>query len=145
MRAIHSLCRELEEKIDVARKRLSAASWAKASADNQSTETALDLYGDPPSAPEPETSRDRQERTMTAEMLLDTTDPEVLCVTSDREWQGLGSTGGATALDRQREMPTPVPGGNAEREGLPWITHSAGQSHLSSAGGLRNTLQGKSF
>ncbi|XP_068067163.1 uncharacterized protein [Anomalospiza imberbis] len=148
MRAIHSLSRELAEKIDVARKRLSAASWAKASADKQSTETALDLYSEPPSAPEPETSRDWQERTMAAEMLLDTTDPEVLRVTSDRECHGLGrtdllgSTEGATALDRQRGMPTPLPGGSAEREELPWITCSAGQIHLSSAGDLSNTLQG---
>ncbi|RMB93342.1 hypothetical protein DUI87_30036 [Hirundo rustica rustica] len=147
VRAIHSLSRELAEKIDVARKRLSADSWVKASADKQSTETTLDLYRDPPSAPEPETSRDRRERTVTAQMLLDTTDPDV---TSDRECHGLGrmglvgSTEGATALDRQEEMPTPLPGGSAERGGLPWITHSAGQSH-SSAGGLSSTLQGKSF
>ncbi|XP_059721513.1 centrosome-associated protein 350-like [Haemorhous mexicanus] len=147
VRAIHSLSRELAEKIDVARKRLSAASWAKASADKQSTETALDLHSDPPSAPEPETSRDRQERTMTAQMPLDTPDPEVLCVTSTRECRGLGrigllgSTEGAAALGTQREMPTPVPGGNAEREELPWITHSAGQSHLSPAGELTNTLR----
>ncbi|XP_071310218.1 coiled-coil domain-containing protein 187 [Agelaius tricolor] len=138
VRAIHSLSRELAEKIDVARKRLSAASWAKASADKQSTETALDLHSDPPPAPEPETSRDRQERTMTAQTPLDT-DPEVLCVTSPRECHGLGRTG---LLGTQREMPAPLPGGNAEREELPWITHSAGQSHLSSAGELSNTLQG---
>ncbi|XP_038012588.1 coiled-coil domain-containing protein 187 isoform X3 [Motacilla alba alba] len=145
LRAIHSLSRELAEKIEVARKRLSAASWAKASADKPSTETALDLHSDPPSAPEPETSRGRQERTMTAQMPLDTTDPEGLRVTFHRECRGLGRTGspeGAAAPGTQREMPTPLPGGNAEREGLPWISHSAGQSHLSSAGGLSNTLQG---
>lgn len=151
MRAIHSLSRELAEKIDVARKRLSAASWVKASADKQSTDTTLDLYSDPPSVPEPETCRDRQERTMTAQMLLDTADPDVLRVTSDRECHGLGriglvgSTEGASAPDRQKEMPTPLPGGNAEREELPWITHSAGQSHLGFVGNLSNTLQGKSF
>lgn len=145
MRAIHNLSRELEEKIDVARKRLSAASWVKASADK--TETTLDLYSDPPSVPEPETSRDRQERTETAQMLLGSTDADV---TSNRECLGLGriglggSTQGAAALDREKEMPTPLPGGNAEREELPWITHSAGQSHPSSAGDLRYTWQGKS-
>lgn len=151
MRAIHSLSKELAEKIDVARERLSAASWVRASADNQSTDTTLDLYSEPPSAPEPENSRDEQDRTMTVQMLLDTTDPDVLHVASHRECHGLGriglvgSTEGATALDRQKEMPTPLPGGNAEREELPWITHSAGERHLSSAGDLRNTLQGKSF
>ncbi|KAM7033952.1 coiled-coil domain-containing protein 187 isoform 3-T3 [Acridotheres tristis] len=147
VRTIHSLSRELAEKIDVARKRLSAASWVKAS-DKKSTETTLDLYSDPPSVPEPETSRDGQERTMTAQMLLDTTDPDVLRVTSDRECHGLGriglggSTEGAAALDRQKEMPILLSSGNAEREELPWITPSAGQSHLSSAGDLSNTLQG---
>ncbi|KAF2982318.1 hypothetical protein EK904_004925 [Melospiza melodia maxima] len=138
VRAIHSLSRELAEKIDVARKRLSAASWAKASADKQSAETALGLHSDPPSAPEPEASRDRQERTMTAAMPLDR-DPEVLCETSHRECHGLGRTG---LLGTQGEMPAPLPGGNAEREELLWITLSAGQSHLSSAGELSNTLQG---
>ncbi|XP_033374374.1 coiled-coil domain-containing protein 187 isoform X2 [Parus major] len=157
VRAIHSLSRELTEKIDVARKRLSAASWVKASADKQSTETTLDLYSDPPSGPELETSRDRQERTVTAQMLLDSTDPDVLCMTkchtntydvspSDGEGHGLGRIGlvGSTEgdLHRQKEMPTPLPGRNSEREEMPWITHHAGQSHLSSAGNLSNTLQG---
>ncbi|XP_023794086.1 centrosome-associated protein 350 isoform X2 [Cyanistes caeruleus] len=146
VRAIHSLSRELTEKIDVAQKRLSAASWVKASADKQSTETTLDLYSDPPSVPGPETSRDRQERTVTAQMLLDSTDPDVLCVTSDGEGHGLGRTGlvGSTEgeLDRQKGMPTPLPGRNSEREEMPWITHHARQSHLSSAGNLSNTLQG---
>uniref|UniRef100_A0A803W8V9 CAP-Gly domain-containing protein n=1 Tax=Ficedula albicollis TaxID=59894 RepID=A0A803W8V9_FICAL len=148
VRAIHSLSRELEEKIDVARKRLSAASWVKASADKQSTETTLDLYSGPLSVSEPETSRDRQESTMTAQMLLGSTAPDELHVTSHRECHGPGRTGlggsteGAAALDRQKEMPTPLPGGNAERKELPWITPSAGQSHLSSAGDLSITLQG---
>ncbi|XP_048181884.1 coiled-coil domain-containing protein 187 isoform X3 [Corvus hawaiiensis] len=148
VRTIHSLSKELAEKIDMARERLSAASWVKGSADKQSTDTTLDLYSEPPSAREPETSRDEQDRTMTVQMLLDTTDPDVLHEASHRECHGLGriglvgSTEGATAVDRQKEMPTPLPGGNAEREELPWITHSAGQRHLSSAGDLRNTLQG---
>lgn len=151
VRALHSLSRELAEKIDEARERLSAASWVKASTDKQPTETTLDLYSDPPSVPAPETGRDRQERTMTAQMLLDTTDPDVFGVTSNRECHRLdriglvSSTQGAAALDRQKEMPTPLPGGNAKRGELPWITHSAGQSHLSSAGDLSSTLQGKSF
>ncbi|TRZ15199.1 hypothetical protein HGM15179_011910 [Zosterops borbonicus] len=148
VRALHSLSRELAEKIDVARERLSAASWVKASADKKPTETTLDLYSDPPSVPAPETGRDRQERTMTAQMLLDTTDPDVFGVTSNRECHRLdrialvSSTQGAAALNRQKEMPTPLPSGNAERGELPWITHSAGQSHLSSAGDLSSTLQG---
>ncbi|XP_066189154.1 uncharacterized protein [Sylvia atricapilla] len=89
-----------------------------------------------------------QERTMTAQMLLDMADPDVFGVTSSREYHRLGSfslvgsTEGATALDRQKEMPTPLPGGDSEREEMPWITHSAGQRHLSSAGDLSNTLQG---
>nr|XP_026652831.1 centrosome-associated protein 350 isoform X1 [Zonotrichia albicollis] len=138
VRAIQSLSRELAEKIDVARKRLSAASWAKASADKQSTGTALGLHSGPPSAPAPEASRDRQERTKTAQMPLDR-DPEGLCVTPSRECHGLGRTG---LLGTQGEMPAPLPGGNAERDELPWITPCAGQSHLSSAGELSSTLQG---
>ncbi|XP_063266277.1 coiled-coil domain-containing protein 187 isoform X2 [Prinia subflava] len=146
--AVHSLCRELAEKIDVVRKRLRAASWVKSSADKQSPETTLHLYSDPPSVPEPETSRDGQERTRTAQTLLDTTDPNVLHVTSTRECHRLGRTGlvgsteGPTALDRQKEMPIPLPGGNAERGELPWITPSAGEHPLNPAGDLSNALQG---
>ncbi|XP_027742953.1 uncharacterized protein LOC114059108 [Empidonax traillii] len=81
-------------------------------------------------------------------MLLDAVDPDVPRVSSNREFHGLdrvrlvGSTEGATAPDRQKEMLIPLPGGSAEREELPWITDRAGQRHLSNGGALSNTLQG---
>ncbi|XP_071430619.1 coiled-coil domain-containing protein 187 isoform X3 [Pithys albifrons albifrons] len=148
VKAIHSLSKELEEKIDMTTKRLSAESWVKDSADKTSTQTTLDLHNDSSSVPEPETSRDKLDRKMTAQMLLDVADPDVLCVSPSREFPGLdrvrlvGSTEGATALDRQQEMPTPLPGGSSERKEFPWIIHSTAQRHLSTGGDLSNTLQG---
>ncbi|KAJ7418500.1 hypothetical protein WISP_58708 [Willisornis vidua] len=148
VKAIHSLSKELEEKIDMATKRLSAESWVKDSADKTSTQTTLDLHNDSSSVPEPDTSRDKLDRKMTAQMLLDVADPDVLHVSPSREFQGLdrvrlvGRTEGATALDRQQEMPTPLPGGSSERKEFPWTTHSTAQRHLSTGGDLSNTLQG---
>uniref|UniRef100_A0A8C8ABK5 CAP-Gly domain-containing protein n=1 Tax=Otus sunia TaxID=257818 RepID=A0A8C8ABK5_9STRI len=82
VKAIHNLSKELTEKIEVATKRLNAASWVKDSADKTSTQTTLDLYNESSSVPEPETSRDEQDRTMTIQMLLDAPDPDVLHVSS---------------------------------------------------------------
>lgn len=147
VKAIHSLCKELAEKIEMATKRLSGASTVKDSADKTSRETTLDLFNESSSIPEPETSKDEQDRTMTIQMLLDTPDPDVLHVSSGRGFNGLGrislagSTEGATALDRQKEKPTPLAGGSEE---LPWITHSAGLRHLNTRKDLSNTLQGSS-
>lgn len=84
-------------------------------------------------------------------MLLDTPDPDVLCVSSDKESQGLSrislvdSTEGATALDRQKEIPAPLPGGSAASKELPWIFRSAEQRHLNTGEDLSNTLQGRSY
>ncbi|KAM6048045.1 coiled-coil domain-containing protein 187 [Chlamydotis macqueenii] len=148
VKAIHSLSKELAEKIELATKRLNAASWVKDSADKTLTEPTLDLSNESSSVPEPETSKDEQDRTMTIQMLLDTPDPDQFCVTSDRQFHGLGrislagSTGGATALDRQREIPTPLPGGSAASKELPRTTDSAGQRRLSTGEDLSNTLQG---
>nr|XP_021135683.1 centrosome-associated protein 350-like isoform X6 [Columba livia] len=145
VKAIHSLCKELAEKIEMATKRLSGASMVKDSADKTSRETTLDLFNESSSIPEPETSKDEQDRTMTVQMLLDTPDPDVLHVSSGRGFNGLGrislagSTEGATALDRQKEKPTPLAGGSEE---LPWITHSTGLRHLNTRKDLSNTLQG---
>lgn len=151
MKAIHSLSKELAEKIEMATRRLNAGSWVKASADKTLTETTLDLYNELSSVPEPETSKDEQDRTMTIQMLLDAPDPDVLCVSSDREFHGqgrislVGSTEGATALDKQKEIPTTLPGGSAASKELPWITHSTGQRHLDTGEDLSNTLQGRSY
>ncbi|KAK2515041.1 centrosome-associated protein 350-like [Columba guinea] len=145
VKAIHSLCKELAEKIEMATKRLSGASTVKDSADKTSRETTLDLFNESSSIPEPETSKDEQDRTMTVQMLLDTPDPDVLHVSSGTGFNGLGrislagSTEGATALDRQKEKTTPLAGGSEE---LPWITHSAGLRHLNTRKDLSNTLQG---
>ncbi|KAM6117388.1 coiled-coil domain-containing protein 187 [Phoenicopterus ruber ruber] len=147
VKVIHSLSKELTEKIELATKRLNAASWVKDSADKTSTETTLDLYNESSSVPEPETSKDEQDRTMTIQMLLDTPDPDVLRVSSDKEFHGLGrislggSTEGAPALDRQKEIPT-LPGGSAASKELPWVTASTGQKHLNTGEDLSNTLQG---
>ncbi|KAM6372452.1 coiled-coil domain-containing protein 187 [Pluvialis apricaria] len=147
VKAIHNLSKELAAKIEMATGRLNAASWVKASADKTSTETALDLYNELSSVPEPETSKDEQDRTMTIQMLLDAPDP-VLHVSLDREFHGLGrislvgSTEGASALDRQKGIATALPGGSAASKELPWIAHSAEQRHLDTAGDLSNTLQG---
>ncbi|XP_027587511.2 coiled-coil domain-containing protein 187 isoform X2 [Pipra filicauda] len=148
VKAIHSLSKELEEKIDVATERLSAASWVRDSADKAWTQAALDLCNESSSVPELETSRNKEDRTLTVQRLLDAVDPNVLHLSSNREFHGLdrvrlvGSTEGSTALDRQKEMLILLPGGSAGREELPWITHRAGQRHLSTGGDLSNTLQG---
>ncbi|XP_054076154.1 coiled-coil domain-containing protein 187 isoform X1 [Rissa tridactyla] len=147
VKAIHSLSKELAEKIEMATKRLNAASWIKDSADKTSTETTLDLYNELSSVPKPETSKDEQDRTMTIQMLLDTPDPDVLRVSSDREFHRwgrislVGSTKGATALEREKEISVPLPGGRAMSKELPW-THNAGQRHLNTGKDLSNTLQG---
>ncbi|XP_014798226.1 PREDICTED: centrosome-associated protein 350-like [Calidris pugnax] len=141
VKALHSLSKELAEKIEVATKRLNAASWVKDSADKTSTETTLDLYNESFSIPEPETSKDEQDRTMTIQMLLDAPDPGVL-----RHGQGrislVGITEGPTAPDRQKEMPTPLPGGSSVSKELPWITRGAGQRHLKTEEDLIKALQG---
>ncbi|XP_065710067.1 coiled-coil domain-containing protein 187 isoform X2 [Patagioenas fasciata] len=145
VKAIHSLCKELAEKIEMATKRLNGANMVKDSADKTSRETTLDLFNELSSIPEPETSKDEQDRTMTIHMLLDTPDPDVLHVSAGRGFHGLGrislagSTVGATALGRQKEKPTPLAGGSEE---LLWITHSAGLRHLNTREDLSNTLQG---
>ncbi|KAM6237719.1 coiled-coil domain-containing protein 187 isoform 3-T3 [Spheniscus humboldti] len=148
VKAIHSLSKELAEKIEMATKRLNEASRVKDSADKTSTETTLDLFNKSSSVPEPETSKDEQDRTMTIQMLLDTPDPDELCVSPDRKFHGLGrislagSTEGKTALDRQKEIPTPLSGGSAVSKELPWSSHSTRQSHLNIGEDLSNTLQG---
>ncbi|KAM9256715.1 coiled-coil domain-containing protein 187 [Cariama cristata] len=148
VKAIHSLSKELAEKIEMATKRLDAASWVKDSADKTPTETTLDVYNESSSVPEPETSKDKQDRTLILQMLLDAPDPDVLHVSSDREFHGLGrisllsSTEGATAPDRQREILTPLPGGSAVSKKLPWITHSTGQRHLNTGEDMSNAVQG---
>lgn len=149
MEAIHSLSKDLVEKIEMATKRLNAANWVKDSADKTSAETTLDIFNES-SVPEPETSKDEQDRTMTIQMLLDRPDPDDLCVPSEREFHGLGrislvgGTEGAAAVDTQKETPTPLPRGSAVSKELPWVTHSAGQRHLSSREDLSNTLKGSS-
>ncbi|KAM6047538.1 coiled-coil domain-containing protein 187 [Theristicus caerulescens] len=75
VKAIHSLSKELAEKIEMATKRLNEASGVKDSADKTSTETTSDLFNESSSVPEPDTSKDEQDRTMTTQMLLDTPDP----------------------------------------------------------------------
>ncbi|CAM9666893.1 unnamed protein product [Bubo scandiacus] len=145
VKAIHNLSKDLTEKIEVATKRLNAASWVKDSADKTSTGTTLNLYNESSSVPEPETSRAEQDRTMTIQMLLGAPDPDVLHVSSGRRFHGLGrislvgSTEGAMALGRQKEIPS---GRNAASKELPWITHSTGQRHLNTREDLSNTLQG---
>ncbi|KAM9271259.1 coiled-coil domain-containing protein 187 [Morus bassanus] len=148
VKAIHNLSKELAEKIEMATKRLNEANRVKVSADKTSTETTLGLFNESSSVPEPETSKDEQDRTMTLQMLLDTPDADELCVSSDRQFHGLGrinlvsSTEGTTALDRRKETPTPLSGGSAVSKELPWITHSTGQRHLNNGEDLSNTLQG---
>ncbi|KAK4811442.1 hypothetical protein QYF61_006376 [Mycteria americana] len=90
VKAIHSLSKELAEKIEMATKRLNEASRVKDPADKASTETTLDLFNESSSVPEPETSKDEEDRTMTIQMLLDTPDPDQLCVSSDRRFHGPG-------------------------------------------------------
>lgn len=147
MKAIHSLSKELAEKIEMATKRLNEASRVKDSANKTLRETTLDLFNESSCIPEPETSKDKQGRTMTIQMLLDTPDPDAFHASSGMGFHGLGrislagSTEGATALDRQKERPTPLAGGSEE---LPWITHSAGLRHLNTREDPSNTLQGSS-
>ncbi|XP_053940496.1 coiled-coil domain-containing protein 187 isoform X2 [Cuculus canorus] len=146
VKAIHSLSKELTEKIEMATKRLSAASWVRDSADKTLTETTLDLYKGSGCVSEPETYKDKQNRTMAIQMLLDTPDPDMLRVSSDREFNGLGrinlvgSTEGATALDRQKGIP--LPGGSAVSKELPWVTHNVGRRHLNTGEDPGNALQG---
>ncbi|NXV86816.1 CE350 protein, partial [Calonectris borealis] len=148
VKAIHSLSKELAEKIEMATKRLNEASRVKDFAGKTSTETTLDLLNESSSVPEPETSQDEQDRTMTIQILLDTPDPDELCVSSDRQFHGLGrislagSTEGTTALDRQKEIPTPLSGGSAVSKELLWNSHSTRQRHLNTGEDLSNTLQG---
>lgn len=149
VKAIHSLSKELAEKIEMATKRLSEAHRVKDSADKTLTEATLDLFNESPSVPEPETSKDEQDRTMTIQMLLDTPDPAELCVSSDRQFHGLdrislaGSTEGTKpALDRQKEIPIPLSGGSAVSKEVPRTSHR--QRHLSTGEDLSNTLQGRS-
>ncbi|XP_075375682.1 coiled-coil domain-containing protein 187 [Mycteria americana] len=148
VKAIHSLSKELAEKIEMATKRLNEASRVKDPADKASTETTLDLFNESSSVPEPETSKDEEDRTMTIQMLLDTPDPDQLCVSSDRRFHGpgrislAGSTEGTTALDRQKEIPSPLSGGGAVRKELLWISHSTRQRHLNTGEDLSNTWQG---
>ncbi|XP_074968750.1 coiled-coil domain-containing protein 187 [Phalacrocorax aristotelis] len=148
VKAVHNLSRELAEKIEMATKRLNKASRVKDSADKTLTDTTLGLFNESPSVPEPETSKDEQDRPMTIQMLLDTPDPDDLHVSSDRKFHGLGrislvsSTEGTTALDRWKEIPCPLSGGSAVSTELPWITHSTGQRHLNAGEDPRNTLQG---
>ncbi|XP_071622682.1 coiled-coil domain-containing protein 187 isoform X3 [Heliangelus exortis] len=141
VKAIYNLSKELAEKIEKATKRLNAARRVKDSADKASTETTLDFSNYSFSVPEPETSEAEQDRTMTVQMLLDTPSPDRTHVSLHGEFQGLGriSPEGPTALDRQKEIPTTVPG---ESRKLPRISHSAGKRHLSTGGNLSNTLQG---
>ncbi|XP_069729744.1 centrosome-associated protein 350-like [Phaenicophaeus curvirostris] len=146
VKAIHSLSKELTEKIEMATKRLNAASSVRDSADKTLTETTLDPYNGSPSVLEPETAMDKQTRTMTVQMLLDAPDHDELHVSSDREFHGLdrislvGSTEGATALDRQKKIP--LPGGSAVSKELAWVTYNAGQRHLDTGEDPRNALQG---
>ncbi|KAM6110356.1 LOW QUALITY PROTEIN: coiled-coil domain-containing protein 187 [Pterocles gutturalis] len=148
VKAIHSLSKELAEKIEMATKRLNAASWVKDSADKTSTETTLDLFNELSSVPEPETSKDEHDRTMTTQMLLDAPDPDVSCVSTDRKFPGLGrislvdSTEGTTALDRQKNISTPLPGVSSASREFPWIAHSAGQRDFSGGEDRSNTLKG---
>lgn len=148
VKAIHSLSKELAEKVEMATKRLNAASWVKDSA-NQ-TEMTLDFFNESSPLPGPETLKDEQGRTMTIQMLLDAPDPDELCVPSDREFHGLGrisfmcGTEAETALDREKKMPTPSSGGVAASKELPWTSHSMGQRHLNTGEDLSNTLQGRS-
>lgn len=90
MKVIHSLSKELSEKIEMATKRLNAASWTQDSTGKTSSEKTLDLYNESSSVPEPDTSKDEQDSTMTIQMLLDAPDPDALVVPSGREFQGLG-------------------------------------------------------
>ncbi|GAB0198558.1 coiled-coil domain-containing protein 187 [Grus japonensis] len=148
VKAIHNLSKELAEKIEIATKRLNEASRVKDSTDKTLTETTLDLFNESSSVPEPETSKHEQDGAMTIRMLVDTPDPDELCVSSDRECHGLGrislvgSTEGKTALDREKEIATPLPDGSTASKELLWITHSAGQRHLDTGGDLSNTLKG---
>ncbi|XP_054705081.1 coiled-coil domain-containing protein 187 isoform X6 [Grus americana] len=148
VKAIHNLSKELAEKIEIATKRLNEASTVKDSTDKTLTETTLDLFNESSSVPEPETSKHEQDGAMTIRMLVDTPDPDELCVSSDRECHGLGrislvgSTEGKTALDREKEIATPLPDGSTASKELLWITHSAGQRHLDTGGDLSNTLKG---
>ncbi|KAM4647190.1 LOW QUALITY PROTEIN: coiled-coil domain-containing protein 187 [Amazona ochrocephala] len=117
VKIIHSLSKELSEKIEMATKRLNAVSWTPDSTGRTSSEKTLELYNKPSSVPEPDTFKDEQDRTMTIQMLLDAPDPDALIVPSGREFQELGrislgdSTVGATALDRQMEIAAPLPSG----------------------------------
>ncbi|XP_061867417.1 coiled-coil domain-containing protein 187 isoform X3 [Colius striatus] len=130
VKAIHSLSKELAEKIEMATTRLNAASWVKDSADETLAETTLDLYNESSPVTEPETFKDEQDRTMTIQMLLDAPDPDVLCVSSDR----------ISPVGRQKAAH--LPGGSATSKDLLWIPHSTGQRHLSTGKDLSNTLQG---
>nr|XP_013801139.1 PREDICTED: centrosome-associated protein 350-like [Apteryx mantelli mantelli] len=148
VKAIHSLSRELAEKVELATKRLNATSRVQDSADNISTQTTLDLFKGSSSHSEPETSKDEQDRTMTIQMLLEAPNPDELHVSSEGESHGLGrislvgSTEGTTVQDRQETIHTPLSGGSAVSKDLPWITHSTRQRHFNIGEDLSNTLKG---
>ncbi|KAM8995400.1 coiled-coil domain-containing protein 187 [Ara ararauna] len=82
VKVIHSLSKELLEKIEMATKRLNAVSWTQDSAGRTSSEKTLELYNKPSSVPEPDTFKEEQNRTMTIQMLLDAPDPDALVVPS---------------------------------------------------------------
>ncbi|XP_061208416.1 coiled-coil domain-containing protein 187 isoform X2 [Neopsephotus bourkii] len=81
VKVIHSLSKELSEKIEVATKRLNAVSWTQDSTGKTLSEKNLDLYNET-SVPEPDTFKDEQDRTMTIQMLLDAPDPDASAVPS---------------------------------------------------------------
>lgn len=147
MKAIHNLSKELAEKIEMATKRLSAASSGKDSAGKVSAEITWDLFNES-SVPEPEASKDEQDGTMTVQMLLGAPGLDELHVPSDRECHGPGrislvdSTEGTADLDREKKIAS-LCGGSAVSKEWPWITHSIRQRRPNAGESLSGTLEGK--
>ncbi|XP_065551501.1 centrosome-associated protein 350-like [Lathamus discolor] len=82
VKVIHSLSKELSEKIEMATKRLNAVSWTQGSTGKTSSEKNRELYNESSSVPEPDTSKHEQDSTMTIQLLLDAPDPNTLVVPS---------------------------------------------------------------
>ncbi|XP_021269387.1 coiled-coil domain-containing protein 187 isoform X3 [Numida meleagris] len=147
VKAIHDLSKELAEKIEMATKRLSATSSGKDSADKISAETTWDLFNES-SVPEPETSKDEQDGTMTVQMLLGAPGHDELHVPSDRECHGpsriclVDSNKGTADLDRENKIGSSLSGGSAVSKELPWITYGIRQRHPSTGENMSSTLKG---
>ncbi|XP_065593261.1 centrosome-associated protein 350-like [Cyrtonyx montezumae] len=148
VKAIHNLSKELEEKIEMATKRLSAASSAKGSADKISAEITWDLYNKS-SVPEPEASKDEQDGTLTIQMLLGDPGHNELHVPSDRECHGpgrislVGGTEGTADLDKEKKIACSLSGGSDVSKELPRITYSIRQRNPNAGESLNSTLEGK--